>query len=78
MESLWKYQESRIYIKLVSNEKDYMKWISKPSYMSQKIFSNDLVAISKSNVTLTLNKPACDGMCILDLSKVLMYEFHYD
>ena len=25
-----------------------------------------------------LNKPACVGMCILELSKVLMYEFHYD
>ena len=34
--------------------------------------------ISKIKVTLTLNKPAYVGMCILDLSKVLMYEFHYD
>ena len=44
--------------------------------MSHKIFENDLVAIRK--VTLTLNKPAYLGMCILDLSKVLMYVFHYD
>ena len=28
---------------LVSNEKDYIKWTSKPSSMSQKIFDNDLV-----------------------------------
>ena len=40
-------------------------------------FATDLVAI-QSRVTLTLNKPAHVGMCILDLSKVLMYEFHYD
>ena len=46
--------------------------------MSHKIFDNDLVAISKNKVTLTLNKPAYIGMCILELSKVLMYEFHYD
>ena len=46
--------------------------------MSQKIFYNNLVAIRKSKITLTLNKPAYIGMCILDLSKVLMYEFHYD
>ena len=46
--------------------------------MSQKIFDNDLVAIRKSEVTLTLNKPAYVGMYLLDLSKVLMHEFHYD
>ena len=46
--------------------------------MSHKIFGNDLVAIRKSNVTLTLTKPAYIGMCILELSIVLMYKFHYD
>ena len=44
--------------------------------MSHKVFDNDLVAIRK--VTLTLNKPAYIGMCILELSKVLINEFHYD
>ena len=34
--------------------------------------------IRKSKVTLALSKPAYVGMCILDLSKVLIYEFHYD
>ena len=38
--------------------------------MSHEIFDNDLVAILKCKV--------CVGMCILDFSKVLMYEFHYD
>ena len=46
--------------------------------MLHKIFDNDLVAISKNKVILTLNKPAYIGMCILELRKVLMYEFHYD
>ena len=46
--------------------------------MSRKIFDNSLVAIRKNKLTLTLNKPAYIGMCILELSKVLMYEFHYD
>ena len=69
---------NRIDIRPVSNEKYYLRWRSKPIYMSQKIFDNDLVAIRKSKVTLTLNKPAYVGMCILDLRKVLMYKFHYD
>ena len=68
----------RIEVKLVSNEIDYLKWTSKPSYMSQKILHNDLVATHKSKVTLTLNKPAYVSMCIFNLSKVLMYEFHYN
>ena len=34
--------------------------------MSQKIFGKDLVTIHKSKITLTLNKPAYVGMCILD------------
>ena len=46
--------------------------------MSQKIFGSRLVAIRKSKVTLNPNKPAYVGMCILDLSKVLLCEFHYD
>ena len=44
----------------------------------KKIFDNDLAAIRKSKFTVTLNKPAYVGMCILDLSKVLIYEFHCD
>ena len=46
--------------------------------MSRKIFDNDLATIHKNKVTLTLNKSAYIGICILELSKVLMYEFHYD
>ena len=39
---------------------------------------NDLVAICKSKVAWMLSKPAYIGMCILELRKVLMCEFHYD
>ena len=46
--------------------------------MSQKIFDNNLFVIRQRRLALKLNKPAYIGMCILDWSKVLMYEFHYD
>ena len=46
--------------------------------MSHKIFDNNLVATRKSKNSLKLNKPPYIGMCILELSKVLMYKFHYD
>ena len=63
---------NRINVKLVNNQKYHSILTSKPSYMSHKIFDNDLVAIRENKVTLTLNKPAYIGMCILELSKVLM------
>ena len=46
---------NRINVKLLHKEKDYLKCTSKPSYMSHKIFDNNLVAIAKSKFTLTLS-----------------------
>ena len=43
-----------------------------------KIFDNGLIAIRKIKFDLMLNKPAYIGVCILELSKVLIYESHYD
>ena len=43
---------------LVNNKKYYLKRTSKRCYMKRKIFENDLVAIRKNKVTLTLNTPA--------------------
>ena len=71
---------NRIDLKLVNNEKDIkvLKCTSKPSNMLHKIFDDNLVAICKSKLVLKLNKPAYIRMCIIELSKILMYEFHYD
>ena len=69
---------NRIDVKLINNEKDYLKCTSNPSYMPHKIFDNNLVAIRKNKIALKLYKPAYIGMCMLDLSKILMYEYHYD
>ena len=64
-------QKHSIDVRLISNEKDHLKWTSKSSYMLQKIFVNYFVAIHKSKVTLTLNKPRYVRMCILHLSMPL-------
>ena len=55
-----------------------MKWTSKPSFVTQKIFENGLIAIHKIETTETLSKPAYVGMCILELRKKASYEFHYN
>ena len=65
-----------INVTLVNNAEDYRKYVSKPSFVPQKIFSKNLVAIDEIKPVLTLNKPVYVGFSILDLSKLLMYEFH--
>ena len=65
-----------INVTLVNNAEDYRKYVSKPSFVPQKIFSKNLVAIHEIKPVLTLNKPVYVGFSILDLSKLLMYEFH--
>ena len=65
-------------VKLVTNEKKLDKLTSKPTYVSSKIFNQNLMAVHKIKETLTLNRPAYVGMCILDLSKTLMYDFYYN
>ena len=62
----------------VSNKQKLFKLDIKTKLYVTKTFGNNLVAIRKNNVTLTLKNPAYVGMCILELSKVLMYEFFYD
>ena len=57
---------------LVKNKKDYLKCTSKPSFMTHKIFDNNLVAKRKRKLAVKLNKPAYIGMFILELSKLLM------
>ena len=67
----------RVDVRLATNEKKLLKLTSKPTYVSSKIFNENLVAVHKIKEALTLNRPAYVGMCILDLSKTLMYDFHY-
>ena len=67
----------RVDIRLVTSKHKLLKLASKPTFVSSKIFNDNLVAVHKIKETLTLNRPAYVGMCILNLSKTLMYDFHY-
>ena len=68
----------RVDVRLVTDQKKLSKLVSKPTYVNSKIFNEDLVAVHKIKETLTLDRPAYVGMCILVLSKTLMYDFHYN
>ena len=67
----------RICVELINNAKDYVRCVSRPRFVSQKIFSKNFVAAHRIKQVLTLNKPIFVGFSILELSKSLMYEFHY-
>ena len=68
----------RVDVRPVTNEKKLDKLTSKPTFVSSKIFNENLMAVHMIKETLTLNRPAYVGMCILHLSKTLMYDFHYN
>ena len=67
-----------ISVKIVNNEKDYLKHTSKPTFISTKIFDKNYAAIHEIKPVLTLNKPIYVGFTVLELRKWLMYDFHYN
>ena len=67
----------RIKGRLVNNEKDFLKYTSRPTHITHKIFGKNYAAIHEIKPVLTLNKPIYVGFTVLELSKWLMYDFHY-
>ena len=69
---------NRVNVKLVNTGEKFKKLVAKPNYESRKIFNENLVSVHMKKTSLTMNKPVYLGMCILDLSKIIMYDFHYN
>ena len=68
----------RINVRLVNNAKDFLKYTSRPSYITHKILRENYAAIHEIKPVLILNKPIYVGFTVLDLSKWKMYDFHYN
>ena len=70
---------NRVDVKLVNTKEELKKLVAKPNLKSPpKIFSENLVSVHMKKTSLTMDKPVYLGMCILDLSKTIMYDFHYN
>ena len=69
---------NRVDIRLVTREYQAKRLTCKPNYQHHTIFSKNLAAVHMKKVKLKFNKPVYLGMSILDLSKTLMYDFHYN
>ena len=69
---------NRVDIRLVNDRRKAEKLAAKPNFKHLTIFDEDLVSIHMKRTKLKFNKPVYCGMAILDLSKTLMYDFHYN
>ena len=68
----------RINLRLMNNEKYFLKYTSKLSHITHKIFDKNYAAIHEIKPVLTLNKTIYVAFTVLELSKWLMYDFHYN
>ena len=68
----------RINVRLVNNAKNFLKYTSRPTYVTHKLFDKDYAAIHEIKPVLVLNKPIYVGFTVLDLSKWNIYDFHYN
>ena len=71
-------KRKRCNIQLVTDPEKMLRLAACPTYVSHKIFHENLVAVHYKQSKLVMDKPLYVGMCILELSKVLMYDFHYN
>ena len=74
MENIRKHRN----IKLVTNREAYLKAGMKPNFKSGVRFGPNLMGCEMGKIKVVMNKPVYLGQAILDLSKIVMYEFHYD
>ena len=74
MENIRKHRD----IKLVTTDKKKSKLVSEPNYHTINLISEDLSIIEMKKTKVKMNKPIYLGLSILEISKILMYEFWYD
>ena len=74
MENIRKHRN----IKLVTTEEKYLHTVMKPNFKSGVLFGENLMGCEMGKIKVVMNKPVYLGQAILDLSKIVMYEFHHD
>ena len=65
-------------VELIEDKEKAKKLSSRPNFDRATIFDENLVAIHMKKTEIYFNKPIFVGQAILDLSKTLMFDFHYN
>ena len=65
-------------VQLVSSGERVRKLCAKPHFLDFRIFNTNLAAIHLLKVSLALLRPTYVGFTILDISKIFMYDYHYN
>jgi hypothetical protein len=68
----------RVNMNLISSETRAMKLVSKPNFKRFEIINQELVLIEMLRSRLQLNKPIYTGFAVLELSKLFVFQYHYD
>ena len=68
----------RTKVHLVTEQVQAERYVAKPTYDSFKIINSDVTMVKLTNSEILWNKPTFIGSCVLELSKLAMYEFHYN
>ena len=74
MENIRKHRN----IKLITTGEKYLCTVMKPNFKSGTLFSENLMGCEMGQIKVVMKKPVYLEQAILDLSKIIMYEFHYD
>ena len=74
MENIRKHRN----IGLVTTEEKYLHTVMKPNFKSGVLFGENLMGCEMGKIKVVMNKLVYLGQVILDLSKIIMYEFHYN
>lgn len=70
--------KNRHTVDIVTSEEKLKELATQPAFKQFKIFQENLVVVERAKIELTLNWPIYAGFAILDLSKILRYDFHYN
>ena len=65
-------------VELIDNRREASRLSTKPNFDLATIFDRNLIAVHMKKTEVYFNKPVYVGQAILDLSKILIFDFHYD